>query len=180
MIYEGKDSSLLGWSRREEVFLFCLILVAVPSIAFAHKGEKHSADSMLVTKQDVSDGVWLERINEDYIKTVKPIFQKSCFDCHGQNSKLPWYYNVPLIHGMMNQDMLDAKEHLDMTKDFPFGGHGKPLEDLKAILESIVERTMPPDSYRMMHWDAGLSESEKQVVLDWIARSEKLITGNQK
>ncbi len=164
----------------EAVLVLCFLFVATPKTAIAHKGEKHDLSVSSEKKLSAPDGEWIKIINEDYVGTVKPIFQKSCFDCHSQSPRLPWYYSIPLIHGMLNQDMHEAKQHLDMTNDFPFGGHGRPDEDLKAIRDSIVDKSMPPLSYRLMHREANLSESDRQAIMDWIARSEKIAPKNQK
>lgn len=115
----------------------------------------------------------LEKINESYKRDVKPIFKSRCFDCHSQTPRLPWYYKVPLVHNLLDSDMKEAKEHLDFTNDFPFGGHGTPKEDLEAIAESVRDKSMPPFRYRVMHQNSALTDSERETVLDWIVSSQK-------
>jgi hypothetical protein len=82
---------------------------------------------------------------------------------------------------MMNHDMEEAKEHLDMTKGFPFAGHGTPKKDLEALKETVKEDSMPPWQYKLMHWDSVLTSGEKKIVNQWINESlNKLSNGGNK
>lgn len=144
--------------------------------AFAHEKKSHEQKTIAVPKQSKINDEYLKAINENYTARVKPIFQKSCFDCHSQNPRLPWYFHVPLARGLMESDMKEAKEHLDMTKGFPFTGHGSPLEDLVAIRDSIKDKSMPPLRYRIMHRGSGLTEKEEATVFDWLDESERLLS----
>ena len=82
---------------------------------------------------------------------------------------------------MMNHDIEEAKEHMDMTKGFPFAGHGTPKEDLEALKETVKLSSMPPWQYKLMHWDSGLTSEEKKIVNQWINESlNKLSNGGNK
>ena len=82
---------------------------------------------------------------------------------------------------MMNHDIEEAKEHMDMTKGFPFAGHGIPKEDLEALKETVKEDSMPPWQYKLMHWDSSLTNEEKKIVNQWINESiAKLNNGGNK
>jgi uncharacterized membrane protein len=112
-----------------------------------------------------------EEINKNYLRYVKPIFQKKCFDCHSSQTKYPWYFKLPIVKQWIENDIAEAREHIDMDADFPFKGHGSPLEDLKAMEQVIRDDSMPPLSYRMMHSRSGLTEDEKTTVRQWIESS---------
>src|SRR3989338_3279900 len=51
---------------------------------------------------------------------LKNVFQKKCFDCHGSANAMPWYYSLPVVKGLMDHDIREAKEHLDMSHGYPF------------------------------------------------------------
>ena len=148
-----------------------LLVISIPlRLALAHKGETHT--TMKDEDHSAHGAKELEKVmgslNESYIATVKPIFKKSCFDCHSSNTNYPWYSKVPGAKQLIESDITDAKEHLDMSADFPFKGHGAPKEDLEAIRDSVNEKTMPPFRYRMMHWSSGLNDSERATILRWV------------
>ena len=117
----------------------------------------------------------LNKINSHYLKKIKPIFKDKCMDCHGSNHTLPWYAQIPGPKQIIQQDIDEAKEHIDMSFDFPFKGHGTPLEDLQAIDKSIQENTMPPLRYQLLHWNSSLSKDEKSILQEWILESLKTL-----
>lgn len=156
-------------------------LIVGPGIALAHGNHAHHVDEI---KRDAPDSAKalaaaIDQINESYKRNVKPIFQRSCFDCHSQSPKLPWYHSIPIVHSLIEDDMKEAKEHLDFTNDFPFQGHGAPKEDLEAIADSVRDKSMPPLRYRIMHWNSGLTDQEQKIVLKWTAESQTLLDGHQ-
>jgi cytochrome c peroxidase len=136
----------------------------------AHQGEKHKEKAKTANKQVVKED-YLKKINSHYLKDVKPIYQKKCFDCHGVVSKFPWYYKLYGVKQLMDNDIRTAKEHLDMSSDFPFAGHGTPVTDLEAIKRSIEDDSMPPFKYVIMHWDSPLTQNEEKIILKWVNSS---------
>ncbi|MBN22437.1 MAG: hypothetical protein CL678_14230 [Bdellovibrionaceae bacterium] len=170
---------------RALILSFVLLSSVAPQIAFSHGGEDHDSARKQESKYDedgfeiVSEGpskAQLEQINQSYLKSVKPIFQKKCFDCHGGTTHFPWYYAIPGVKGMIDDDITEAKKHMDMSEDFPFQGHGAPIDDLKAISKTINEGTMPPFRYWMIHWNSRLTEGEKKAVLEWSKRAQEILT----
>jgi len=75
----------------------------------------------------------------------------------------------------MNNDMSEAKRHIDMSYDFPFRGHGSPIDDLNALKRTIRKGDMPPVKYRIMHWNSKLTESEIREINDWIEKSQEIL-----
>jgi hypothetical protein len=149
------------------ITLFAILLI---TRAFSHGDNKHeNILELAVKKIDSSES--FERINTNYKKKVKTIFKRSCFNCHGSEVTYPWYYKIPGIKQYIDRDILEAKEHLDLSNDFPFGGHDTPTRDLQAISLAIKQNTMPPLGYRVMHSSEGITDSELKIVLEWIKTS---------
>jgi mono/diheme cytochrome c family protein len=113
----------------------------------------------------------LAQINDDYVATVKPLFQRSCASCHGAGRALPWYHAVPLARGLIDDDVAKARRTMDMASDFPFAGRGSPAEYLDAIHDVVRDGSMPPFRYRALHWGARLDGDEQRRVLAWVERS---------
>ena len=114
-------------------------------------------------------------INKTYLMDIKPIFEKKCFDCHADIKDIPWYYRIPGVKQMMDKDIREAKEHIDMRKDFPFISHESPLDDLKSIKKVGTEGGMPPLRYILANWDARLTDEEKKKLIEWADRSIELL-----
>lgn len=139
--------------------------------AFSHGGKSGSHHNPLKSLQ--TEDTKFQKINDSFNRKVKPIFEKKCFDCHGGTTHYPWYYMIPGAGHLIDQDIHEAKEHLDMSKGFPFSGHGSPEEDLTAITETVESGDMPPFRYKILHPKSGLNEDEKSLVKAWIRESQK-------
>lgn len=158
----------------------CILLISI-GYAFGHGGEKHDSTETIETNEKTptdslptSQVVALDSIyaiiQSEFI-ALEPTFKKGCFDCHTTRTDFPWYYKLPLVKGMIEDDISEAKKHMDMSNGFPFGGHGKPVDDLVAVREVVEKGDMPPLGYRFMHWSAEPSDDERDSIIAWIERS---------
>jgi hypothetical protein len=152
------------------------VLICI-GIADGHGGEKHdstktpekaTSDTLSSSQNTTMDSVYATIQSE--FTALAPVFKKGCFDCHTTRTEFPWYYNVPIVKGMIDDDIAEARKHMDLSEGFPFGGHGKPVDDLVAVRAVVVDGGMPPLSYRMMHWSAKPSESERDSIVAWLER----------
>lgn len=148
-----------------------LSIIAIVVTVHAHENHAQTAPETDKNPMTASEEEVLKRINAEYVKEVKPIFQKSCYDCHSSSTNYPWYAKLPGAKQLIEKDIRESKEHLDLTNDFPFGGHGTPVEDLEAISKSVNDGSMPPFRYRLMHPKSGLSNEEKSLVSRWVEKS---------
>jgi len=106
---------------------------------------------------------------------VRHIFEYSCFDCHSSFTSYPWYYNIPGINGMIDEDVAEALEHFDLTKDFPFISEHSQLDLLVDIKKEISSGDMPLMSYRTMHWGRLIEDEKQDSVFEWIDSSITLL-----
>lgn len=164
--------------------LILVFSLVASSTAFAHGGEDHDAPTSEASEEKGSKERALkpevvQAINMGYLAEVKPIFKTKCLDCHGKGGKKPWYYAIPGPKQLIDHDIEEAQEHMDMSKDFPFGGHGDPKKDLEELAEVLEDGDMPPLKYRIMHWDTALTAAEKKTIEKWINRSLETIKNNK-
>ncbi len=146
----------------------------------AHKGENHIKQSVEVKSSSASEKVVLREINEEYVKKIKPIFQRSCMNCHSSHTEYPWYYSLPGVKQLIDHDLREAKVHLDMSKDFPFVGHGSPQEDLASIKNSVEKNMMPPWRYQILHWSSKIELEEVKLIQDWVKSSSERLNKIEK
>lgn len=153
-----------------------LQFVVSTGAVFAQHGGDHQGTTQKSERLTDNEKALFQKINEDYIKAVRPVFEAKCFAYHAStNAALPWYSNMPFAKGLIISDMKKAKEHLDMTNDFPFKGHGTALDDLKTIRASIEKQEMPPFRFRLLHRNSNLSPQEIDVVTNWTRTSIDLL-----
>ncbi len=158
----------------EEFMQLVYIFLLVSAYAFGHGGEDHSKKEIKVESSSVRV-IDLETINKSYEANVKPIFKKSCFDCHSNKTVFPWYYKIPGIKQIIDSDIKEAKSHLDFSNDFPFISHEDPIKDLQSISKSLEGGKMPPAQYLWLHSKANLSKEELEKVQHWIKKSLEIL-----
>lgn len=132
---------------------------------FSHGDEDHSVPTK--KEKPVTDLYVHKKIKEGYEAKIQPIFGMKCFNCHSAETKYPWYYKLPIVSQIMDSHIKEARSHLDMTKGYPFRGHGSPQGDLKAIIKVIEKDKMPPWYYTPFHANSELNENEKKLILSW-------------
>ena len=161
-------------------FSLLLLLLSLVSPAFAQGQEtlaQQGADtinlldmrSRVMAFTAVLDSVYTS-IGGTY-RGIEPILRRACYDCHSGQTRFPWYYKIPGIRGMIDQDIAGARKHVDMDKGFPFGGHASQEAMLRGMREEIAEGGMPPFTYRLMHWGAKPSDAARDSVFAWIDSS---------
>ncbi len=102
---------------------------------------------------------------------LKPVFERSCFDCHSQKTKFPWYAKLPGVKQFLSGHIEEGRKELDMTNGFPFSGKGEPIQLLHRMHDEIDEGGMPLWSYRLMHWGTKIEGTRKDSVVAWLDSS---------
>lgn len=99
-------------------------------------------------------------------ENVHQILQKSCYDCHSNNTSYPWYNNMQPVAWWLHNHITEGKQHLNFSE---FGGYDKTKQakKLKGVAKTVNEGEMPLGSYLWIHTDAKLSDDQKKIVADW-------------
>ena len=98
---------------------------------------------------------------------VKVVFQKSCYDCHSNNTRYPWYSAIQPGAWFMASHIREGKAQLNFS-DFGSYSMRRQKSKLKAIKNSIEEGSMPLRSYTLLHQEATLSGSERELLMVWL------------
>lgn len=101
---------------------------------------------------------------------VEGILKTSCYDCHSNNTRYPWYANIQPMGWLLAEHIKDGKADLNFN-EFDSYSKRRQLSKLKAIGSSVKEGTMPLSSYTLLHQDAKLSKEEKKLVIDWAIKT---------
>lgn len=102
----------------------------------------------------------------DAPEAVARILRTSCYDCHSNHTRYPWYTNIQPIGWLLSDHIKDGKEQLNLSE---FGTYSKrrQLSKLKAVENSIKDGSMPLSQYVLLHGDAKLSEESEASILIW-------------
>ena len=109
---------------------------------------------------------------------VLAVLQNSCYDCHSNNTRYPWYSFIQPGAWWMASHIRKGKAELNFSA---FGAYSNRRQQskLQAIANSIKDETMPLSSYTLFHKNAILKPGDKTVLLDWIkATTDSLLQKN--
>ncbi|RYF87459.1 MAG: hypothetical protein EON98_00405 [Chitinophagaceae bacterium] len=93
----------------------------------------------------------------------------SCYDCHSNNTRYPWYANVQPVGWFLANHVKNGKEELNFN-EFTVYSKRRQLSKLRSVQNSIKDGSMPLSSFTMLHNDAKLSEESKASILEWTAK----------
>ncbi len=99
-------------------------------------------------------------------KDVKLILQQTCYDCHSDVTRYPWYNKITPINYWMAEHVEDGKDELNFSD---WVGNSEKRKDHKfdEIIEMVEEKEMPLPSYTWTHTEAKLTDAQIKSVIDW-------------
>ena len=98
---------------------------------------------------------------------TREMAQQACFDCHSNETTWPWYSNIAPVSWMVYQDTIEGRETLNFSEWSP----GRYAEAGEEAMEVVLEGQMPPAKYLPTHPEARLTQAERQLLADGLARS---------
>ena len=98
-------------------------------------------------------------------KEVKAVFRRSCYDCHSNETRWPWYADVAPMKWVVRRDVEQGRKALNFSlwKEYP----QKRREELKKRIFRSVNLAMPLPQYLWLHPDAKLTQKDKDIVQNW-------------
>jgi hypothetical protein len=98
--------------------------------------------------------------------SVQSVFERSCYDCHSDNTKYPWYAEVMPVGWWLAKHIRDGKRGLDFDQ---FGSYRafRQYRRFNDIIEQVNKDEMPLPSYLLIHRYARLTAAEKSDLEQW-------------
>lgn len=94
---------------------------------------------------------------------VMSLLNKSCYDCHSQETVYPWYSNIAPISWVMADHINQGRKAVDFSNWENIDPKIK-LERLERAKQVIYNYRMPKQEYIMMHENALLTPEEKKLL----------------
>lgn len=142
-------------SRRKKILLIVLTVFIIIQFFQPDKNDKKGIEATDITK------IYFVPDN------VKAILKNSCYDCHSNSTKYPWYTSIQPLGWWMDSHIREGKSELNFNE---FGSYTtrRQKSKLKSIGESIEDGSMPLSSYTIIHQRAKLSNEEKLLITKWL------------
>ncbi len=84
---------------------------------------------------------------------------RACFDCHSNQTTWPWYSNVAPMSWLIQHDVVEGRSRLNFS-------NAASIREGGDAVEQIQRGTMPQWYYVLLHPTAGLSDTEKQALMN--------------
>ncbi len=97
---------------------------------------------------------------------VKEVLKKSCYDCHSNETKWPWYSCVAPISWLVANDVELGRKHLNFSEWEKYSSRKKE-ESKKEIWEEVRDDKMPMGIYTLMHPVSKLDITQKNIIKNW-------------
>jgi len=142
-------------NKRKTIILIVVVVLIV--IQFFRPDRNYSGR---VSKQSITQ---LYPIPDN----VNRIIQQSCVNCHSNNTDYPWYANVQPLDLWLNYHIEKGKSQLNLDE---FGKYtsSQQINKLRSMKDQIKNGEMPLWSYTLVHKEARLSKSEKDILINWL------------
>ena len=98
---------------------------------------------------------------------VQVILAATCYDCHSNNTKYPWYSYIQPARFIMERHLRNGKKDLNFSE---FGNYSKRRQESKfeSIIKQVKSGEMPLASYTILHKNSKLTSTQKETVINWI------------
>ena len=104
---------------------------------------------------------------------VVRILRNSCYDCHSNQTRWPWYAHVAPMSWLVTHDVKEARSRMNFStwaKDLP------PRYQnyfIGRIVERVENGEMPPSRYLLLHPSAKVDLDDLEVLRRWRSKKEK-------
>ena len=102
-------------------------------------------------------------------KEVMSILKRSCYDCHSNYTRMPWYGNISPLSIGVHSNIKNGRKWLNFSI-FNKYDEKKKQKIYKGIVDALNIRKMPPPEYLLFHKDARLNKKELQLLQDWASK----------
>ena len=99
-------------------------------------------------------------------ESVKAILNRSCNDCHSNETTYPWYSKIQPSAWFMEEHIKEGRNELNFSVWNTYEP-GRKIHKLEEICEQVEIKAMPLPSYLWIHRDAGLNDDEIKTICDW-------------
>lgn len=98
-------------------------------------------------------------------------FKAACYDCHSDEVRYPWYWNVQPTRWLLYNHIKDGKKHLNFSA---IGSYSlaRQFKKLGEIKEEMEDGEMPQKGYTFIHADARLTQDQKNEIYDWVKEAQ--------
>ena len=104
--------------------------------------------------------------NQSVPANVKAVFERSCKNCHSDETAWPWYSYIAPMSWVIARDVHHARSAMNFSEWGSYSAKGKE-DKLEEICEQVTNGDMPDRKYLFFHRQASITEQERSAVCQW-------------
>ena len=97
---------------------------------------------------------------------VHAVLARSCYDCHSNETRWPWYSRVAPMKFLVGHDVSEGRSKLNFS-DWGTYDQAKRAKLGGEIIEETEKSDMPPFQYLLIHRDARLTAGDLRTLRAW-------------
>lgn len=103
---------------------------------------------------------------------VMSVLQRSCFDCHSNETKWPFYSYVAPVSWFVADDVSEGRRHVNFSEWEKLSTKRQERKK-EHIWDEVSEGDMPMQAYLIIHRDAKLSKKDVEIIKNWTNKTEQ-------
>jgi len=103
---------------------------------------------------------------------VLSILKTSCYDCHSNETKWPWYSYVAPISFLVAGDVEDGRKRVNFSEWDKYD-EKKKEKKMSAMIEAVEAGGMPLPKYLITHPDAEIDSKKLKTLKDWVTSTDE-------
>ena len=96
---------------------------------------------------------------------VMAILKRSCYDCHSNHTKWPWYSNIAPISWEVRSHVKNGRAWLNFSIWNRYSNEKK--EKFYEGIAKAIDWKMPPPDYMLIHKNARLTPNDRKLIKEW-------------
>ncbi len=100
--------------------------------------------------------------------SVDSLLRRSCYDCHSDDTRWPWYAQIAPVSWLITQDVRHGRSNLDFSRwSVNAALEPTPQQRFQWMCRDVRREIMPPRIYLVAHPHARLTATDKKVLCAW-------------
>ena len=107
---------------------------------------------------------------------VRTMLRTSCFDCHSDETRWPWYATAFPASLLIDRDVEQGRGQVNFSQWSTYNEFDR-ADKLDDVCEQVRDTSMPLRHYRWLHPDATLSSNQIEALCAWTTREAERLMG---
>jgi cytochrome c len=110
---------------------------------------------------------------------VRATLVEKCADCHSVQTRSPFYSRFAPVSWLVEHDIVEGRKHMNLSDWDTYSADQQQTFKAKIAEETKAHR-MPLFQYRMIHWNARITDADLLAIARWTHETPVLESGSNK